>query len=131
MTLYHWTFSAEKILKSGFRGDLGICGGRHIRDDGVWFSDEILGPLDGVEEGMKLLVIEIPFKDIEEFESSKIEETVKAWIAEKELSFGKVMPPLRLVIVFLIPVQHHRCIRYEIDQPEATPFYERLVFVVR
>ena len=38
-------------------------------------------------------------QDIEEFESSKIEETVKAWIAEKELSFGKVMPPLRLVIV--------------------------------
>ena len=67
-TLYHWTFSAEKILKSGFRGDLGICGGRHIRDDGVWFSDEILGPLDGVEEGMKLLVIEIPLIDIEEFE---------------------------------------------------------------
>ena len=38
-------------------------------------------------------------EDIEEFESSKIEETVKAWITEKELSFGKVMPPLRLVIV--------------------------------
>ena len=35
----------------------------------------------------------------EEFESSKIEETVKAWIAEKDFSFGKVMPPLRLVIV--------------------------------
>lgn len=38
-------------------------------------------------------------EDIKEFESSKIEETVKAWITEKELSFGKVMPPLRLVIV--------------------------------
>ncbi|MDF0706902.1 glutamate--tRNA ligase [Flagellimonas okinawensis] len=38
-------------------------------------------------------------ESIPDFESSKIEETVKAWIGEKELSFGKVMPPLRLVIV--------------------------------
>ena len=38
-------------------------------------------------------------QSIQDFESSKIEETIKAWIGEKELSFGKVMPPLRLVIV--------------------------------
>lgn len=33
------------------------------------------------------------------FSSSNIETVVKDWIQEKELSFGKVMPPLRLVIV--------------------------------
>ncbi|MCB0371423.1 MAG: glutamate--tRNA ligase, partial [Muricauda sp.] len=33
------------------------------------------------------------------FDSTSIETEVKDWIAHKELSFGKVMPPLRLVIV--------------------------------
>ena len=36
---------------------------------------------------------------ITDFESTTIETKVKDWIGEKELSFGKVMPPLRLVIV--------------------------------
>jgi len=36
---------------------------------------------------------------IEDFSSQKVETLVKAWITEKELSFGKVMPPLRLAIV--------------------------------
>ncbi|WP_222982603.1 glutamate--tRNA ligase [Flagellimonas meishanensis] len=36
---------------------------------------------------------------IDAFESSNIETIVKTWIADQELSFGKVMPPLRLVIV--------------------------------
>ena len=91
MTLYHWTFSAEKILKSGFHGDLGICGGRHIRDDGVWLSDEILGPLDGVEEGMKLLVIEIPFKDIEEFEWMEEGKDYREWCIPADVvnQYGK------------------------------------------
>jgi len=34
-----------------------------------------------------------------DFTSQNIEPIVKAWITEKELSFGKVMPPLRLVLV--------------------------------
>ena len=38
-------------------------------------------------------------ENINDFESSIIEEKVKTWISESELSFGKVMPPLRLVIV--------------------------------
>ncbi len=38
-------------------------------------------------------------ENIDDFESSNIEEKVKGWISESELSFGKVMPPLRLVIV--------------------------------
>ncbi|MDC6365167.1 MULTISPECIES: glutamate--tRNA ligase [Flavobacteriaceae] len=38
-------------------------------------------------------------ENIEEFTSSNVEKTVKDWIAAEELSFGKVMPPFRLVIV--------------------------------
>lgn len=37
--------------------------------------------------------------DLEDFSSANIEMEVKSWISEKELSFGKVMPPLRLVLV--------------------------------
>ena len=36
---------------------------------------------------------------IADFSSENVELEVKKWIAEKELSFGKVMPPLRLVLV--------------------------------
>ena len=36
---------------------------------------------------------------IEDFSSENVETLVKEWINEKDLSFGKVMPPLRLVIV--------------------------------
>ncbi|NNE76207.1 MAG: glutamate--tRNA ligase, partial [Pricia sp.] len=36
---------------------------------------------------------------IENFSSAKLEAAVKAWIAEQQLSFGRVMPPLRLIIV--------------------------------
>ena len=35
----------------------------------------------------------------EDFGSENLESQVKQWISENELSFGKVMPPLRLVIV--------------------------------
>jgi len=38
-------------------------------------------------------------KGIEDFSSTTIETTVKDWISKEELSFGNVMPPLRLVIV--------------------------------
>jgi len=38
-------------------------------------------------------------KSIENFSSENIENQVKEWITDNELSFGKVMPPLRLVIV--------------------------------
>ncbi|WP_282053973.1 glutamate--tRNA ligase [Maribacter luteus] len=38
-------------------------------------------------------------KDIKDFSSENIETLVKQWITDKELSFGKVMPPLRLIIV--------------------------------
>ena len=38
-------------------------------------------------------------ESIDDFSSENVETQVKAWISEKELSFGKVMPPLRLIIV--------------------------------
>lgn len=38
-------------------------------------------------------------KGISNFSSENIETQVKSWISENELSFGKVMPPLRLVLV--------------------------------
>ena len=38
-------------------------------------------------------------KAIEDFSSTNVEATIKSWIEEQALSFGKVMPPLRLVIV--------------------------------
>jgi len=37
--------------------------------------------------------------DIEDFNSENIENTVKEWIQEKELSFGKVLMPFRLCLV--------------------------------
>ncbi|MDO6818142.1 glutamate--tRNA ligase [Zobellia sp. 1_MG-2023] len=54
-----------------------------------WKEDtpEILNRLVSVLEG------------ISNFSSEAVETTVKSWIDEQELSFGKVMPPLRLVIV--------------------------------
>lgn len=36
---------------------------------------------------------------IADFSSENVELEVKKWISEKEMSFGKVMPPLRLVLV--------------------------------
>ncbi|MEZ4809824.1 MAG: glutamate--tRNA ligase [Allomuricauda sp.] len=38
-------------------------------------------------------------EEVDDFSSANIETKVKDWISKKDLSFGKVMPPLRLVIV--------------------------------
>ncbi|SDD73061.1 glutamyl-tRNA synthetase [Pricia antarctica] len=38
-------------------------------------------------------------KTLDDFSSENLENLTKQWITEQELSFGKVMPPLRLVIV--------------------------------
>ncbi len=38
-------------------------------------------------------------KELDDFTSPAIEKEIKEWITKEELSFGKVMPPLRLVIV--------------------------------
>ncbi|WP_136468149.1 glutamate--tRNA ligase [Flagellimonas onchidii] len=39
------------------------------------------------------------FDNCDDFSSARVEQQVKNWITEQELSFGKVMGPLRLIIV--------------------------------
>ena len=46
-----------------------------------------------------MLEVKEIIKKIEDFKSIEIENKVKAYLTEKELGFGKVMPPLRLCIV--------------------------------
>jgi len=41
----------------------------------------------------------IVLEDIGDFNTANISDIVKTWISDKSLSFGKVMPPLRLVLV--------------------------------
>ncbi|PIB39400.1 glutamate--tRNA ligase [Maribacter sp. 4G9] len=52
---------------------------------------------DDTGQIMKELLEELD--TIKDFSSENVETVVKAWITENELSFGKVMPPLRLVLV--------------------------------
>ena len=52
---------------------------------------------EGAPEIMNQLVSLL--ETIEDFSSENVENIVKSWITKQELSFGKVMPPLRLVIV--------------------------------
>ncbi|HUH47614.1 MAG TPA: glutamate--tRNA ligase [Arenibacter sp.] len=52
------------------------------------------------EDTAEIMVRLLPgIKNISDFSNDIIESTVKEWIAETGLSFGKVMPPLRLLIV--------------------------------
>lgn len=53
------------------------------KEDTVAIMTQLLSLLEGTED----------------FGSENLESQVKQWISENELSFGKVMPPLRLVIV--------------------------------
>ncbi|MGB7395086.1 MAG: glutamate--tRNA ligase [Pricia sp.] len=52
---------------------------------------------DGTPDILNRLVSEL--ETFEDFSSGHLESQVKQWITDEELSFGKVMPPLRLVIV--------------------------------
>ena len=52
---------------------------------------------EGTPEIMESLVTVL--SGISDFNTSKVEAIVKDWIGAQELSFGKVMPPLRLIIV--------------------------------
>lgn len=53
------------------------------------------------KEGTPNIMNQLVFilQSITNFSSENVETQVKSWITEQELSFGKVMPPLRLVIV--------------------------------
>ena len=65
MKLYHWTLNAKKISEGGFHNRAH----RHPEDkEGVWFTDQLLGPSDGIRKDMRVLVIDIPSKDIEQYE---------------------------------------------------------------
>ena len=64
MKLYHWTLNAKKISEGGFHNRAH----RHPEDkEGVWFTDQLLGPLVGIRKDMRVLVIDIPSKDIEPY----------------------------------------------------------------
>ena len=39
-------------------------------NEGVSFMDQLLGPLDGFRKDMRVLVIDIPSKDIEQYEET-------------------------------------------------------------
>ncbi|MGI9546197.1 MAG: glutamate--tRNA ligase, partial [Flavobacteriaceae bacterium] len=53
------------------------------------------------KEGSSAIMTDVAsvLDEIADFSSEKIEERVKSWIAKREIGFGKVMAPLRLVIV--------------------------------
>jgi len=46
------------------------------------------------------------WNSISDFNSENLEEQTKLWIAEKEYSFGQVMPPLRIVLVGALKGPH-------------------------
>lgn len=68
-----------------------------------------IAPTEYAEKGVKkqwkegtpdiLNQLVLVLESITDFSSSNTEKTVKQWITDKELSFGKVMPPFRLVLV--------------------------------
>ena len=67
MNLYHWTLNSKKISEGGFRNRAH----RHPDDnEGVWFTDQLLGPLEGIRKNIRVLVIDIPSKDIEQYEET-------------------------------------------------------------
>ena len=67
MKLYHRTLNTKKISGGVFHNRAH----RHPDDnEGVWFTDQVLGPLDGIRKDMRVLVIDMPSKDIEQYEEA-------------------------------------------------------------
>ena len=67
MKLYHWTLNAKKISESDFHNRAH----RHPEDtEGIWFTDKLLGPVDGIRKDMRVLVIDIPSKDLDQYEAT-------------------------------------------------------------
>ncbi len=66
-------------------------------------------------------------KNIEDFNSKNTETIVKQWISDQELSFGKVMPPLRLVVVGTMKGPHIFDILEIIGKEEAIKRIEKAV----
>ena len=67
MKLYHWTLNAKKISESGVQNRAHRYPGNK---EGVWFTDQLLGPSDGIRKDMRVLVIDIHSKDIEQYEET-------------------------------------------------------------
>ena len=67
MKLYHWTLNAKKIYEGGFHNRVH----RHPdTKEGVWFTDQLLGPSDGIRKDMRVVVIDMPSKDIGQYEET-------------------------------------------------------------
>lgn len=69
-------------------------------------------------------------KGVMDFSSENLENVVKAWITEKGLSFGKVMPPLRLVIVGDMKGPHLFDILEMIGKEESIQRIQRAISVL-
>ena len=82
MKLYHWTLNAKNISENGFRNRAN----RHPKDkEGVWFTDKLLGPSDGIRKDMRVLVIDIPSKDIEQYEETNAGSGYRAFSIPDEI----------------------------------------------
>ncbi len=69
-------------------------------------------------------------ESIEDFSSENVETLVKEWINEKELSFGKVMPPLRLVIVGAMKGPHLFDILGMIGKAESISRIQKAISII-
>ena len=67
---------------------------------------------------------------IKDFSSENVETLVKEWINEKELSFGKVMPPLRLVVVGAMKGPHLFDIMGMIGKAESISRIQKAVSLI-
>ena len=67
MKLYHWTLNAKKISEGGFHNRAH----RHPDDNkGVWFTDQLLSQFEGIRKELRVVVIDIPSKDLEQYEET-------------------------------------------------------------
>ena len=69
-------------------------------------------------------------ENIEDFSSENVETLVKEWINENELSFGKVMPPLRLVVVGAMKGPHLFDILGMIGKTESISRIQKAVSII-
>ena len=59
--------NAKKIYEGGFHNRVH----RHPdTKEGVWFTDQLLGPSDGIRKDMRVVVIDMPSKDIGQYEET-------------------------------------------------------------
>ena len=65
-----------------------------------------------------------------DFSSETLEANVKSWITNAELSFGKVMPPLRLVLVGDMKGPHIFDIMAMIGKEETVARIEKAIVVL-